>query len=137
MRNLKIATAQFENKSGDKNYNLSVIEQLAAKAASQGADIIAFHECSITGYSFARNLNREQMLDIAEFVPDGPGVQRLIEIAKENNIVISAGLFEKDVDDKLYKTQVCVDKNGLVAKYHKLHPFINPHLTPEIGRAHV
>jgi predicted amidohydrolase len=25
---------------------------------------------------------------------------------------------------------VCVDKNGLVAKFRKLHPFINPHLTP-------
>jgi len=25
---------------------------------------------------------------------------------------------------------VCVDKNGLVAKYRKLHPFINPHITP-------
>jgi predicted amidohydrolase len=25
---------------------------------------------------------------------------------------------------------VCVDKNGLVAKYRKLHPFINPNITP-------
>jgi predicted amidohydrolase len=39
-------------------------------------------------------------------------------------------LFEKDKDDKLYKAYVCVDKNGLVAKYRKLHPFINPHLIP-------
>ena len=41
-----------------------------------------------------------------------------------------AGLFEKDADDKLYKAYVCVDKNGLVAKYRKLHPFINPHILP-------
>jgi predicted amidohydrolase len=53
---LTIATAQFENQSGDKAYNLSVIDRLAAKAASQGAQVIAFHECSITGYSFARHL---------------------------------------------------------------------------------
>jgi predicted amidohydrolase len=26
--------------------------------------------------------------------------------------------------------QVCVDKNGLVAKYRKLHPFINQYVTP-------
>jgi predicted amidohydrolase len=25
---------------------------------------------------------------------------------------------------------VCVDKNGLIAKYRKLHPFINKHITP-------
>ena len=130
MKNLKIATAQFENRSGDKEYNLGIIRQLAAKAAANGAQVIAFHECSITGYSFARSLSKQQMLDVAEFVPDGPSVQKLISIAKELDIVILAGLFEKDADDKLYKTQVCVDKNGLVAKYHKLHPFINPHLTP-------
>src|SRR6185312_7245242 len=130
MKNIKIAAAQFENKKGDKGYNLSVIRQLAAKAAANGADVIAFHECSIIHYSAARNLNKQQMLDIAEFVPDGQSVQKLQEIAHEYDIVILAGLFEKDADDKLYKTQVCVDKNGLVAKYHKLHPFINPHLTP-------
>jgi predicted amidohydrolase len=130
MENLKIATAQFENKSGDKAYNLSVIKQLAAKAAAQGAQVVAFHECSITGYTFARGLNKQQMLGVAEFIPDGESVKKLTEIASELNITILAGLFEKDADDKLYKAYVCVDKNGLVAKYRKLHPFINPHLTP-------
>ena len=48
MENIKIATAQFEHRSGDKDYNLRVIESLAADAASKGADVIAFHECSIT-----------------------------------------------------------------------------------------
>lgn len=130
MENIRIATAQFENKSGDKEYNLSVIRKLAAKAASQGAHAIAFHECSITGYSFARHLDKDQMLSLAEYVPDGPSVQKLIRIASELDITILAGLFEKDEHDRLYKTQVCVDKTGLIAKYHKLHPFINPHLTP-------
>jgi len=51
MKDLKIATAQFENRSGDKQYNLRVINELSAKAAQQGADVIAFHECSITGYT--------------------------------------------------------------------------------------
>src|SRR3569832_597269 len=130
MEKIKIATAQFENRSADKAYNLSVIRQLTAQAAQKGANVVAFHECSITGYSFARHLSKEQMLDVAEFVPDGPSVTQLTTIAKEFDMVILAGLFKKDADDKLYKTQVCVDKNGLIAKYHKLHPFINPHLTP-------
>jgi predicted amidohydrolase len=130
MNNLKIATAQFENKSGDKAYNLGVIDQLAKAAAAKGAQVIAFHECSVTGYTFARHLSKEQMLELAEFVPDGPSIATLIAIAKQHNIVVLAGLFEKDTDDNLYKPYVCVDKNGLVAKYRKLHPFINPHLTP-------
>jgi predicted amidohydrolase len=128
--NLKIATAQFENKSGDKYYNLDIIKQLAAKAAQQGAQVIAFHECSITGYTFARNLSKEQMLDLAEILPQGPSIAILKDIAKEYNIAILAGLFEKDEQGNLFKAQVCVDKNGLIAKHRKLHPFINPHLLP-------
>jgi len=128
MQELKISTAQFENKSGDKEYNLSVIDKLSQKAASEGSKIIAFHECSITGYTFARNLSKEQMLEVAELIPEGRSIERLTAIASKYNIVILAGLFEKDRSDDLYKAYVCVDGNGLIAKYRKLHPFINPHL---------
>ncbi|WP_315817493.1 nitrilase family protein [Paraflavitalea speifideaquila] len=130
MNNLKIATAQFENKSGDKAYNLSIIDQLTAKAASQGAQVVAFHECSITGYTFARHLSKEQMLAIAEPIPDGESIQAMQAIAAKHNMAILAGLFEKDDQDNLFKAYVCVDKTGLIAKYRKLHPFINPYLIP-------
>jgi predicted amidohydrolase len=128
MENLKIATAQFENRSGDKAYNLSIIKQLTAKAAGQGAKVVAFHECSVTGYTFARKLSREQMLDLAELIPEGESIEKLRQIAQEHHVAILAGLFEKDREDNLFKAYVCVDKNGLVAKYRKIHPFINPHL---------
>jgi predicted amidohydrolase len=130
MEKLKIATAQFEHKSGDKEYNLDVIEKLTATAAQDGAKVVAFHECSITGYSFARHLSKDQMLDLAEFIPEGPSIQRLYTIAAKYNVAVLAGLFEKDDNDNLFKAYVCVDENGLVAKFRKLHPFINPHLTP-------
>jgi predicted amidohydrolase len=130
MQKLKAATAQFENKSNDKNYNLSVIESLSEQAAKEGAKMVAFHECSVTGYTFARHLSKEQMLDVAEYIPEGNSIRRLTEIAKKLDIAVLAGLFEKDKEDKLYKAYVCVDGNGLVAKYRKLHPFINHNITP-------
>jgi len=130
MEKLIISTAQFENKSGDKDYNLSVIEKLAKQASKEGSNVIAFHECSVTGYTFARHLSKEQMLYLSEFIPDGPSIIRLTEVAKRNNIAVLAGLFEKDENDNLFKAYVCVDKSGLVAKFRKLHPFINPYLTP-------
>lgn len=126
---IKISTAQFEHKSADKAYNLSVIERLSQKAAAAGSNVISFHECSITGYSFARHLSKEQMLELAEPIPNGESILKLIKIAKNNNIVILAGLFEKDENENLFKAYVCIDKNGLIAKFRKLHPFINPHLT--------
>jgi predicted amidohydrolase len=130
MDKIKISTAQFENKSGDKDYNLSRIESLAHKAALEDSQVIAFHECSVTGYTFALSLSKEEMSELAEYIPDGPSVRKLTQIAEKNNIVILAGLFEKDKEDKIFKTYVCVDKNGLVAKYRKLHPFVNAHITP-------
>ena len=130
MNDLKIATAQFENRSNDKAYNLGIIRELSRQAAADGADAVAFHECSVTGYTFARNLSREQMLELAEIIPEGPSVKVLQDIAAENDIAVLAGLFEKDASNNLFKAYVCVDKNGLVAKYRKLHPFINPHLQP-------
>ncbi len=108
MENLKISTAQFEHKSRDKTYNLDIIESLSEKAAKEGAKVIAFHECSVTGYTFARHLSKEQMLQVAEFIPEGESIQRLTEIAVKHNIVILAGLFEKDREDKLFKAYICL-----------------------------
>lgn len=130
MNPIKVSTAQFENKSGDKIYNLSIIESLTERAAAEGAAAVAFHECSITGYSFARHLSREQLAAVAEAVPDGPSVQRLIGISRRYGIAVLAGLFEKDADGNLYNTYVCVDEEGFVASFRKLHPFINPNLSP-------
>jgi predicted amidohydrolase len=130
MEDIKIATAQFENKSGDKVYNLQQIATLSTRAASEGAKIIVFHECSITGYTFARNLSKEEMLDIAEYLPESQSVQILRQIATKNEIAICAGLFEKDENDNLFKAYICVDQSGIVGKFRKLHPFINPHITP-------
>lgn len=129
-KDLRVATAQFENKSGDKEYNLSVIDRMAGEAARKGADVIAFHECSITGYTYATKLTKDEMLEVAEIIPLGDSIKRLIEISQKHNIVVLAGLFEKNTENELYKAYVCVDQNGLVGKYRKLHPFINKHLLP-------
>ncbi len=125
---LRIATAQFENRSGDKQFNLATIEELSAKAARQGANVVAFHECSITGYSFARRLSRQQLWDLAEVIPGGASIAALTGIASRHGITVLAGLFERGDDDELYKAHVCVDPNGLVARHRKIHPFINPHV---------
>jgi predicted amidohydrolase len=130
MNDIRIATAQFENKSGDKAYNLSVIDRLSKQAKLEGAQAIAFHECSITGYTFARNLSKEQLLDVAESIPSGESIIKLQKIAAHHDITILAGLFEKDERNDIYKAYVCVDRDGLKAKFRKLHPFINSHIKP-------
>lgn len=70
------------------------------------------------------------MLAVAEPIPAGDSTHALIRIAAEANVTLLAGFFERDESDRIYKAQVCVDKNGLKAKYRKLHPFINPNILP-------
>lgn len=129
MRTLKVAVAQFQPKDGDKDYNLSVIDKLAAQAKKAGAEVISFHEMSITAYTFFKDLTREEVVALAEEVPSGRSTQKLIEIASKNDLVILAGLVEYE-NNHLYNTYICVDKNGLKAKYRKLHPFISKYLSP-------
>jgi predicted amidohydrolase len=128
MKTLKIAVAQFQPKDGDKDYNLSVIDKLTAKAKEGGAEVISFHEMSITAYTFFKDLTRDEVKSYAEKVP-GKSTQKLIEIAAKYDITVLAGLVEID-EDKLYNTYLCVDKKGLKAKYRKIHPFISKYLSP-------
>lgn len=129
MRKLKISVAQFAPKDGDKEYNLSVINKLTAKAKNAGAEVISFHEMSITAYTFFKDLNRKQVESFAEKVPDGESTKKLIQIAGKYDMTILAGLVEME-NDNLYNTYICVDKNGLKAKFRKIHPFISKYLSP-------
>ncbi len=129
MRDVRIGAAQFEARDGDKNFNLGRMRDLTAAAVSRGAEIVSFHECSVTGYTFLRKLDRPALLDLAEFVPGGPGTEALIAISREYGVPVLAGLLEKDGDGKLYNTYVCVHDGKVAAKFRKLHAFINPHVS--------
>src|SRR5690625_94443 len=107
---MNIAVAQFQPKDGDKNFNLSVIRKLAEEAAARGADVISFHEMSVTAYTFAKDLSHSEITAIAEQVPDGPSTRELMNLSKEFNIAVLAGLIEKS-DGKLYNTYICVSRS--------------------------
>ena len=125
---MKIAVAQFEPKDGDKQYNLSIIRELTERAKTRGADLISFHEMSVTAYTFTKNLTLEEITALAEEVPAGESTRELINISGKYHIPVLAGLVEKD-RGKIYNTYICVKENGLIAKHRKLHPFINKYLS--------
>ena len=92
MREIRIATTQFENRDNDKAFNLGRIDQLAGQAAAGGAEIVSFHEGCIPAYSWIQPLEKEQLLEVAEPVPDGDSVQQLVEIAGRHQLVVMAGM---------------------------------------------
>ena len=129
MKDIRIATAQFETRDGDKEYNFSRIEKLTAGAAEQGARVVCFPELCISAYTFLKNLNKEEIFNLAEEVPSGESTSRLIQIAAKYNVAVLAGLVEKH-GEKLYNTYVCVTGEGMVARFRKLHPFVSKFLSP-------
>jgi len=129
MRDIRIAAAQFEARDNDKAHNLSRIDALTKQAVSEGAQIVSFHECSISGYTFLQHLSLEQMRALAEPVPAGPSTQALINIAKAHDIVVMAGLVES-CEGKLHNTYIVVGPDGFICLHRKLHTFIHPDLTP-------
>ena len=133
MRNIRFAAAQFEHRDGDKAYNLGRIRDLTRRAAARGAEVVCFHECSVTAYTYLQTLSRDGLEALAEPVPDGPSTGVLADVARESGVVVMAGLIEREPDGRLYKSYVTVGPGGFLAKFHKLHPFISPHLTPGRG----
>ncbi len=128
MRDIHIASAQFEARDADVDYNFSRIESLARRAADEGAEIVSFHECSISGYTFLQTLSREKLAALAEVVPEGPSTRRLVALAKELQVGLGAGLIERD-GDRLYNCYIMVGPEGFVARHRKIHAFISPHLS--------
>ncbi len=133
MRDIIVAAAQFEYRDNDKQFNLSRIREMTGRATEQGAEIVSFHEGCVPGYSWLQPLSKEQLLEIAEPVPDGPSTAALIEIAAEHDVVVMAGLIERDDDDRLFNSYITVGPQGFITRFHKLHPFVNPHLSPGGG----
>ena len=124
MRDIKIGAAQFESRDADKTYNLSRIEALTRKAVEEGAETVSFHECCIPGYTFLQTLSRSRLVELAEPVPGGPSTKRLIQIAREYNVSLLAGLLEIE-NHALYNTCVAVTPDGFLTKHRKLHAFIS------------
>ena len=126
---MKLAVAQFEPKDGNKKYNLSIIDRLTKKAKQQGADVISFHEMSITAYTFMKNLDFPEIKSLAENIPDGKSTRELITISKRYEIPILGGLLEIE-NNRFFNTYICVNNGKVIAKFRKLHPFINTYISP-------
>ncbi len=126
MREIRAATAQFEARDGDSQYNLGAIERLAAAAAAQGASLVCFHECSIPGYTWLETLRRDAFFAVGEPVPDGPSTRALAGIARRTGVAIGAGLIEA-AGDRRYNAYLVVSPEGAVlANHRKIHDFIHP-----------
>ena len=128
MKNIRVASVQFEHASGNKRANMQKIRGFVGKASGRNVEMIVFPECCITGYWYLRNLSKDELRDLAEPVFDGPSSQELMSLAQNYSMTIGAGLVEIAEDGTLYNTYVVAMPDGEFRKHRKIHCFISEHM---------
>lgn len=106
----------------EKGKNVEKTLELVREAIDKGAEFILLPE--VFNYRGPAK-GFELCSEIAEEIP-GPSTEKLISLAKENNVHILAGsIYEKIPDQfKVYNTSILIDSNGRVnARYRKIHLF--------------
>jgi 5-aminopentanamidase len=117
---VKVAAVQMNPELMQKEKNLENILLKTREAAANGAKLIIFPECALTGYMFT---GRAEAMPYAEAIP-GPSTEKVAEVCKELGVYMIFGLLEKS-NDKLYNAAALIGPEGLTGKYRKNHlPFL-------------
>jgi len=108
---IKIALVQMDSKQEAPDENLNKIIDNSKKAKMLGAEIVLFHEGTLTDYV-------SDVDQFAQEVPSGSACQEIWKLAEELKIYISFGLIEKEGIHR-YITQVFLGPNKFLYKYRK------------------
>lgn len=114
-----VAVAQTDPKIRDREVNLATIERLTREAASNGARLILFPECALTGYGY---VSADEAREDAETLP-GPTTEHMTQVAAELDMHVVFGMVER-VGDRIYNSAAVLGPQGLLGVYRKTHlPF--------------
>jgi N-carbamoylputrescine amidase len=122
MKDIRIAAVIFNSIVNQARSNLDRMVPLINQAKQQGANLICFPELNVTGYSTQSGIE-----DSAQAIP-GPISRRLQKMAQEYQIVILAGMAEKDKNGRIFASHLVVTPDEISGIYRKIH--IAP---PELG----
>ena len=113
---VQIAAVQMNPKIMENEDNLNEVILETRTAANNGADLIVFPECALTGYVFT---SREEALPFMETIP-GPSIDKLMACCRELGVHVIVGLLETD-GERCFNTAVLAGPQGLIGKYRKNH----------------
>jgi predicted amidohydrolase len=128
MSKTKIACVQMDVEIGNVAANRHRIIEKIREAAEQGAQLVAFPECALTGYCFA---SLDEAMPFAETV-NGESANLIAEVCNETGVHAIVGFIEKD-QTNYFNAAMLVGPDRILAAYRKVHlPFlgIDRFLTP-------
>src|SRR5438128_1628189 len=112
----KIAAVQMDCRLGDRAGNLEHIRARLRQAAGQGARLVVFPECALTGYGFD---SKEEAWPHAETLP-GPSTDALAADCRQLGVWAAFGLLERE-GEALFNACALIGPQGLAAAYRKIH----------------
>lgn len=117
---VRVAGVQMEPKIGEVKHNLDQILAKLEVATEEGARLVVFPECALTGYGFR---SRDEARPYAE-PTDGPSLQTIQQACRKLDLFSVYGFIESD-GDRIFNACALVGPDGLVATYRKVHlPFL-------------
>jgi predicted amidohydrolase len=115
-----VAGIQFDPKIGLVRENRVRILSLIDEVTGQGAKLVVFPECALSGYVFD-DLDEARMA--SERVP-GPSTDAIAAVCRELRVYAVVGLLE-DAGEAIYNSAVLCGPEGLIGVYRKTHlPFL-------------
>lgn len=116
MKGINVGLAQIATKTGDKNHNLRIIENICSTAREKNTEIMIFPELAVTGY-----VCRDHFYQLAEQI-NGPSVNYVKRIAKENNMLIVFGMPTIGrIKNVIYNSSIIVSPDDETYSYDKLY----------------
>jgi predicted amidohydrolase len=116
----KIAAVQMDCAFADKDKNVERVIAGLREAAANGARLVIFPECALTGYCFE---SKAEALPLAEPIP-GPSLSRIAFECADVDAWAIVGSLEQS-GDKLFNVATLIGPNGIAANYRKIHlPFL-------------
>lgn len=108
-----VGSLQMNVLKNNKVANLLTVSKLI----NSKVDLVVLPELFSTGYFFD---TRNQLMEIAEEIPNGFTTERLCEIAKEANCHLVGTIVEVE-NDRLYITAIVIGPSGFIGKHRKRH----------------
>jgi len=117
---ITVAGIQFDPKIGLVRENRVRILSLIDEVAGQGAKLVVFPECALSGYVFE---DLDEACMASERVP-GPSTDAIAAVCKELSVYAVGGMLE-DAGEAIYNSAVLCGPEGLIGVYRKTHlPFL-------------
>lgn len=117
----KVAAVQMDVKIGEVEANLAHLVDRLHAAADQGARLVVFPECALSGYCYR---SKEEAWPAARVLPC-PEIDRLAQECARRDVHAAVGLLERGPGGELFNTCALVGPSGLIATYRKVHlPFL-------------